>query len=58
MLNHKIKQRGFDVIQRLFIAVVVGVIASVAFLTYSRYQMAHQVKRTSNAASSTSTDIW
>jgi CRISPR/Cas system CMR-associated protein Cmr5 small subunit len=54
MLDRKIKQRGFGAVQGILFLVVVGVIASVAWLTYSRYQTAHQAKSTSNAASLTS----
>lgn len=52
MLNRKIEQRGFGAIQILLILAVAGVIASAAWLTYSRYQIAHQTKSTSNAARS------
>ncbi len=53
MLNRKMEQRGFGAIQGLLVLVVVCVIAGAAWLTYSRYQTAHQAN--SSASSSTTT---
>ena len=52
MLKREVEQRGFGAIQVLLVLIVVCVIASAVWLTYSHYQTAHQAKPTSNAASS------
>ena len=55
MSNREIKQRGFGAVRGVAFLVVVGVIASGAWLAYSHYQQAHQVKQANNAAVTTPT---
>jgi len=51
MSNREFKQRGYGAIHGVLFLVVASVIASGAWLTYSHYQKASQVKQTSSAAS-------
>src|SRR5712692_9976579 len=53
MSNREVKQRGFGAIRGVAFLVVAGVIVSAAWLAYSQYQKAHQVKQTNNAAVAT-----
>ncbi len=53
MLNRKIEQRGFGVIQGLLILVIVCLIAGSAWLTYNHYQKAHQVNSSSSSSVNT-----
>src|SRR6266567_8288304 len=55
MSNREIKQRGFGAVRGVAFLVVVGVIASGAWLAYNHYQQAHQVKQANNAAVTTPT---
>jgi len=56
MSNREVKQRGFGSAQGVAFLVVVGVIASAAWLAYGHYQKTHMAKQANNAAVTTPTN--